>query len=371
MKICKKKSVLAILTILIILCFLLYLRIREENNKYSKDMKYFINTVEENYPYQEYLNFDEKKDFYLEAAQSCESLEEFYKLLKSIVKPYNGLGHLFILNAEEYYLHQVTYDMALEDRLISLENDNYKILNDNEVKATYDQLSSLTGTTLDKVKQSMYENQNGENKENVHFQKYDDVLVIKIDSFDYSLIENDMKIIKEYLATYDGDCIAFDIRENSGGADSYWINLVAMTSDQDYEYNKKVTGRGEISLSYAKEEIEDAILHQSKDDFEIQVEKKIESQNIYNFPKRYILTSSKNLSSADTFVKFAKESNYAVSVGEHTKGSGGDFLNPMLLELPNTHIIFRMDACKTDEIGSKPDIAVTGDALQFFLNMEK
>lgn len=138
MKIYKKKSVLAILTILIILCFLLYLRIREENNKYSKDMKYFINTVEENYPYQEYLNFDEKKDFYLEAAQSCESLEEFYKLLKSIVKPYNGLGHLFILNAEEYYLHQVTYDMALEDRLISLENDNYKILNDNEVKATYD-----------------------------------------------------------------------------------------------------------------------------------------------------------------------------------------------------------------------------------------
>jgi len=73
------------------------------------------------------------------------------------------------------------------------------------------------------------------------------VLVIKIDSFDYSLIENDLKIIKEYLATYDGDCIAFDIRENSGGADSYWINLVAMTSDQDYEYNKKVTGRGEIS----------------------------------------------------------------------------------------------------------------------------
>ena len=63
MKIYKKKSVLAILTILIILCFLLYLRIREENNKYSKDMKYFINTVEENYPYQEYLNFDEKKDF--------------------------------------------------------------------------------------------------------------------------------------------------------------------------------------------------------------------------------------------------------------------------------------------------------------------
>ena len=71
MKIYKKKSVLAILTILIILCFLLYLRIHEENNKYLKDMKYFINTVEENYPYQEYLNFDEKKDFYLEAAQSC------------------------------------------------------------------------------------------------------------------------------------------------------------------------------------------------------------------------------------------------------------------------------------------------------------
>ena len=81
MKIYKKKSVLAILTILIILCFLLYLRIHEENNKYLKDMKYFINTVEENYPYQEYLNFDEKKDFYLEAAQSCESLEEFLSLI--------------------------------------------------------------------------------------------------------------------------------------------------------------------------------------------------------------------------------------------------------------------------------------------------
>ena len=73
MKIYKKKSVLAILTILIILCFLLYLRIHEENNKYLKDMKYFINTVEENYPYQEYLNFDEKKDFYVEAAQGGES----------------------------------------------------------------------------------------------------------------------------------------------------------------------------------------------------------------------------------------------------------------------------------------------------------
>ena len=169
-----------------------------------------------------------------------------------------------------------------------------------------------------------------------------------------------MKIIKEYLAVYEGDCIAFDIRENGGGADSYWINLVAMTSDQDYEYNKKVTGRGEMSLSYAKEEIEGAILHQSKDNFEIQVTEEIESQNV---PKRYILTSGKNFSSADTFAKFAKESGYAVSVGEQTKGSGGDFLNPMLIELPNTHIVFRMDACKTDKIGSKPDIAVTGDAL--------
>ena len=53
------------------------------------------------------------------------------------------------------------------------------------------------------------------------------------------------------------------------------------------------------------------------------------------------------------------------------ENGGGDFLNPMLIELPNTHIVFRMDACKTDKIGSKPDIAVTGDALQFFLNMEK
>ena len=26
-----------------------------------------------------------------------------------------------------------------------------------------------------------------------------------------------MKIIKEYLAVYEGDCIAFDIRENGGG----------------------------------------------------------------------------------------------------------------------------------------------------------
>ena len=46
------------------------------------------------------------------------------------------------------------------------------------------------------------------------------------------------------------------------------------------------------------------------------------------------------------------------------ENGGGDFLNPMLIELPNTHIVFRMDACKTD-------IAVTGDALQFFLNMEE
>ena len=53
------------------------------------------------------------------------------------------------------------------------------------------------------------------------------------------------------------------------------------------------------------------------------------------------------------------------------ENGGGDFLNPMLIELPNIHIVFRMDACKTDEIGSKPDIAVTGDALQFFLNMEE
>ena len=50
---------------------------------------------------------------------------------------------------------------------------------------------------------------------------------------------------------------------------------------------------------------------------------------------------------------------------------GLSLIHILLLELPNTHIVFRMDACKSDEIGSKPDIAVTGDALQFFLNMEK
>lgn len=367
----KRKNFIIVVVILTLICMFLYVKIFKQNNKYQKDMEYFIDVVENNYPYEEYLKLDTIKDKYILEANNCKSTEEFYEHLDSMVDQYEGLGHLYILNAEEYYLHLATYDMALKNNQISEKNSNYKILKNDKVRYVYDELSKLTGITLEMVEENMEENQQGINNDNVHFQQYDDVLIIKIDSFNYSLIESDIKRIKEYLASYNGNCIAFDIRENGGGADLYWINLIAMTTNQDYEYSSKITGRGDMSLSYVKEEFTNETINKSGSDFEIQTTDKIKSKNIYDFEKIYILTSDKNFSSADSFVKFAKENQYAISVGQNTKGSGGDRLNPMLVELPNTHIVFRMDACRSDNIETKPDIVATGDTLQFFLNMKK
>lgn len=68
------------------------------------------------------------------------------------------------------------------------------------------------------------------------------------------------------------------------------------------------------------------------------------------------MTSSRNYSSSDDFIKFCNKTNYAITIREKTRGSNGISINPMYIELPNTDFLLSFDAVKSDSYEESPQI---------------
>lgn len=363
----RKKNSVLILTMIIVTLLLVFF-----NNKqsiYEKDMNYFIETVIKNYPYSDKFlkNIDENQ--LLNEAKKCKTNDEFLELLDNSINELNGLGHLYILNAEEYYFHLATYESAVLKKEVSPNNPNLIKLRSNKIKKSYKEMANTTGITYQMVKDSLTENQTGDYSENLNFHIQDNCLIITINSFDLSFVDADITKIESELKSFNGDTIIFDIRENGGGADLYWVNLVQMTSFKDYHVQRKIYGNGNLSYQYVKNELGKDAVKKSGSSFIGSNDINIKSKKIIDFERIFILTSENNYSSSDSFIKFSNETGYATSVGQKTRGAGGDSLNPMLVELPQTHILFRLDAVRIDENSTIPDIETNEVDLKSLLDI--
>ena len=96
----------------------------------------------------------------------------------------------------------------------------------------------------------------------------------------------------------------------------------------------------------------------------------IKSKHFRDFEKVYILTSDKVFSASESFVQFAKEQGYATLVGDTTGGAGGG-IDPLMVELPNTHILFRLESAAHLPYNTEPDVVCKGYTLDEYIRTIK
>lgn len=356
----KRIKTLICLTIIIVL--LLCTKNLFKNNSYVEDLKYFFNVCEENYPYYELVREDINQNDYINKAKKCKTDDEFLKLLSDVTNEFNDVGHMRVFNAWIYYYFYISYNQAVEKGLIDKDDPNFLIV--SNAKKYYDKYDN--DKTYFKVKQE-YNRASSNLEKNIFCYDMEGIPIVTIRSFAEEYRKNDIAYIDKFLSKYNGNSIVFDIRDNGGGSDYYWHDLVSLTKYKNYEYDGKSYGIGDKSYEYVDRVIENGHIKKLNNNrFMVTNHNVMKSKNKYNFEKIYMIVNDKNYSASEGFARFAKEHGYATLIGQPTKGSGGGVsLNPMILELPNTHFIFQMDAIKSEQFNTEPDIYMSTNQSNF------
>ena len=195
-----------------------------DNASYSDDYEHLWSELENSYPYFAYLRDDKGIDVdgirerYAEKAEIAESEEEFAFVIEDMFSELGNFAHLWLVTPE---LYRGMYNHMIYDDIIAYDGNPFaEVLQDPGLSEIY-------------VKSETPEEQTEEAEKlfpEVWTQYFsdNDVLYIRITSFDHSLIERDNIAINDALAKYpDAKNLIIDIRNNSGGSDKYWMqNLV-------------------------------------------------------------------------------------------------------------------------------------------------
>lgn len=223
-------------------------------------------------------------------------------------------------------------------------------------------------------------------KENVYTEKINsDIAYMAIQSFDYSRVEKDNKIIRSFLEEVKNyKNLIIDIRGNGGGSDSYWIeNIVKPLILEPIKFEYKCIYK---NGDYIKPFIEDRlgikaqwlknknykyidknlkeIFNNLEDDFynynDFKIEINPEKNNINFKGKIYLLVNEEVYSSAENFSVFCKSNNFATLVGT-TTGGDGIGMDPALVSLPNSGLVIRFPL----ELGIAPDNTINEETHTF------
>lgn len=225
---------------------------------------------------------------------------------------------------------------------------------------------------------------------------YDKVAYIKVDSFDDSMMENDLPEIRRFLnEVKEYHHLIIDTRSNGGGNAVYWedafvrpnisepapyrtFRLMADTDlsrrfygswyqntgmdMEDIRNNPKLSG-------LRKEDLADMVfVRELADTLEPEFEEKLFAGKIW------LLTGPGMFSSAESFAVFCKETGFATLVGQATGGSNSG--GGVWYDLPESHLLITFDveyclnpdgSCNM-ETGTAPDIE-SDDALSTVLEL--
>lgn len=170
------------------------------------------------------------------------------------------------------------------------------------------------------------------NDENVTFNYINGVPYLRINSFNHSMVNQDIvdmlsKIARE-LNNNDVEDLIIDIRDNKGGSDE-WYQLLSLFSDKDYifDYNlSSIVGNiysNECNqlLNGLGENIDSSIERLKGDKKQISCSNGIKNGNS-SIKSRYLMINDGNYSVSDTLAKIANKTGFATTVGKHTSGDG-------------------------------------------------
>lgn len=318
-----------------------------------EDYDYLVQIIRDNYPF---LHVNERLtgvDWLAAAAAYRESVPqsatypEFMAWLQSILKELHN-GHTGVVSTQSDYQSRCRIYAGRE------ENKPWAdLLADTAVKALYEALgeearavgsgrsqSPASLTLLSLSSQTAY---------------------INLPSFQSDLIPGHMVLLSEFLSGMkDKENLIIDIRENSGGSDTYWMKLVKRLISEPISWKYYNLVRGSYIEPFA--EAKTGVRYKTLDsvqslpapvlaglpkdavqDFNkyFTADHRLEPEDSIRFQgKVYLLVSRRVFSSSEKFASFAKSTGWATLVGERT---GGDGLgtDPVLVKLPQSHVMVR------------------------------
>ena len=202
------------------------------------------------------------------------------------------------------------------------------------------------------------------------------------------LIERDSKLVEDALAKYpEAEHLIVDIRDNNGGANEYWEQVLLQPLGGDWEWNTRGFFRNTPDNAPFYTEVECAPVSQLTDcpdwatdmglDWYYTMGLESHSDRPETGLKRWVLTNSRTCGAGAWLAAFSKGTGWAVTVGEHTSTSVGMTGMGVLRILPESGLLLQYgDAVQTPdgtldaETGVLPEIACdSGHALDTCLEM--
>lgn len=179
---------------------------------------------------------------------------------------------------------------------------------------------------------------------------FDKVLYIKI----ISMNMDSFPAFKDELIKYRNyriNKLIVDIRDNPGGSDDFWMNLLSLITDKKLCINHKlgITTWDKIQkYTYLKvvglPVYFDKLLNKEYNliDDEDCMEIIPDSNSIQYSGKIYLLHNKYTYSAAGSFLTFALGNDKVIAVGENTGFLGGYGVDPFLFQLPYSKLLFIM-----------------------------
>lgn len=316
---------------------------------------------------------------------------EFFKEIGNFLNEFDGFGHLSALDGYMYGIYMDT--ISESNRVLSAKEKQgieplRKVLENPVSQNTYHLLDqSHSGFRSIIGLKEEYESADTENTE--HTTKTSELVTsiydertayIKIDSFELTNYQKDKEILESFFEEItDIPNLIIDLRDNSGGSDLYWRDLIVkpnakgnMTSERYFLFNKsEITDNYVSALEISESEIDElpelllsqyknCFTHYTTDTDIFEVAESPYSGTIW------VLIDDTVYSSSENFVMFCKNTGFATLVGTPTNGDGG-MADPLLVSLPNSGLIVRFsmfyglngDGSGNEANGTKPDIIIS------------
>lgn len=313
------------------------------------DFEQLYNEIKEGYPFLEINKRQYKEDWlankeiFKERIVNTSSDQDFTNELNSILSELHN-GHTHIINDKTFYnLVKDAYEPF----------GWYDFFDDEDVNSTYNSMkednASGQESYTDIELKDLVENKIGY------------IYIPQMNSANGS-IDKDMKRIESYLNKIQNyQSLVINIRGNTGGNDEYWVKLVSLISDKNFECGgyRLFRNNSDVINNYTKARNvklndistlpKDILKNAPKEattmftHFEYN-EEIVEGKSKTPFKgKIYLLVDKPVFSAAQSFSIFCKEQNFATIIGTKTGGDGYAY-DPVLFKLDNSALIVRMSS---------------------------